>query len=184
MVQLVARRSLAPQILGSNPSPGANLPLGGRGKWQPHESLELADAGSSPARPAKFVEGKHYVVEPIKGCWLWLKACWPSGYGMVRIGGKTRSAHIISYVEKYGPVPAGKELDHGCRVRRCINPDHVSPKTHKQNMQNRAEGYGTECKRHHLFDEVNTRIRKNGSKACRACEAVRKRYYRGSHSTG
>lgn len=37
---------------GSNPGSPTNFLLGGSGKWQPHESLELVDAGSNPARPA------------------------------------------------------------------------------------------------------------------------------------
>jgi hypothetical protein len=44
------------------------------------------------------------------------------GYG--QIGGGQR-AHVVYWVRRNGPVPAGKQLDHLCRVVSCVNPDHL-----------------------------------------------------------
>jgi HNH endonuclease len=44
-------------------------------------------------------------------------------------------AQRVYYEERFGPVPVGTELDHLCRVRACINPDHLEPVTHAENCR-------------------------------------------------
>lgn len=68
-------------------------------------------------------------------CWVWQGGTDEKGYAMGRQHKKSKRAHIINYVEKYGPVPEGLELDHLCRVRNCVNPDHLEPVTHTENMR-------------------------------------------------
>lgn len=80
-----------------------------------------------------IIEGKHYRVDE-NGCWIWLMCLHKDGYATIHRKGKTTLGHIFTYVEKYGPVPEGLELDHTCEVRRCINPDHVEPVTHHENL--------------------------------------------------
>jgi HNH endonuclease/NUMOD3 motif len=70
---------------------------------------------------------------PFSGCWLWVRSLNTSGYAQTRIGKKHRVVHRVAYELKHGPVPDGLELDHLCRVRCCINPDHVEPVTRKVN---------------------------------------------------
>ncbi len=43
--------------------------------------------------------------------------------------------HKLNYERKYGPVPPGLQLDHLCRVRNCVNPDHVEPVTPAENIR-------------------------------------------------
>lgn len=78
-----------------------------------------------------------YVVE-MKGyntpCWIWKRSL-VYGYGCLRRAGRTRSAHVEFYVTKHGPVPEGTELDHLCRNRACVNPDHLEPVTRQVNTQ-------------------------------------------------
>jgi hypothetical protein len=62
-------------------------------------------------------------------CWVWLGRIEPNGYGK---RGK-QWAHRISYERKYGPIPAGLDLDHLCRVPCCVNPDHLEPVTRSEN---------------------------------------------------
>lgn len=73
------------------------------------------------------------------GCWLWTGSCLPTGYGQVgcRVGGKTyvSSAHRVAYRFVVGPIPAGLQLDHLCRVRRCVNPAHLEPVTPRENVR-------------------------------------------------
>jgi hypothetical protein len=72
-----------------------------------------------------------WIPEPTSGCWLWIGALSKCGYGLVRVirNGKQSSttAHRFVYEKYRGLVPAGMELDHLCRNRACVNPDHVQP---------------------------------------------------------
>lgn len=68
-------------------------------------------------------------------CWVWLRARIAAGYGAVWADGKVRRAHIVYYERHVGPVPAGLELDHLCRVRACVNPNHLEPVTGRENTR-------------------------------------------------
>lgn len=80
------------------------------------------------------------------GCWLWTAHLTPQGYGRFssgdgsgsRRGGRMILAHRWSYVHHVGPIPEGMFLDHICRVRHCVNPDHLRLVTKKQNAENRV----------------------------------------------
>lgn len=75
-----------------------------------------------------------YNICPISGCWLWNGRLTDRGYAGF---GKQTRGHIFAYERKYGKVPVGKELAHSCHIRKCINPDHVLPKTHLDNCRER-----------------------------------------------
>ncbi len=114
--------------------------------------------------------------EPMSGCWLWAGTTNQSGYGMVSIGGKNRQCHRVLYEQLVGPVPAGLQLDHKCRVRCCANPAHLRPVTGRENTMapgslswpnlNRAK---TTCKRGHPFDAANTYRTPRGGRECLTC---------------
>jgi hypothetical protein len=70
------------------------------------------------------------------GCWLWTAAVSEAGYGVFSLeGGANAPAHRFSYELYRGAIPDGLSLDHLCRVRRCVNPWHLEPVTHKVNVQ-------------------------------------------------
>jgi hypothetical protein len=67
-------------------------------------------------------------------CWIWLGCVHRrTGYGRFHFEGQTVEAHAASYRLLVGAVPSGLELDHLCRVRACVNPEHLEPVTHSVN---------------------------------------------------
>jgi hypothetical protein len=110
-------------------------------------------------------------------CWDWPGGYFHHGYGRVFHDGKQRLSHKVAYEVLVGPVPEGLELDHGCRNRRCFNPRHLEPVTHRVNSL-RSHNVGalnarkTHCKHGHEFTPQNTRMRKRRrglERVCRQC---------------
>ena len=73
--------------------------------------------------------------EPMSGCWLWFGAQTDKGYGSVGIPrtGKLISAHRAVYELMKGPIADGLMVDHLCRNRCCVNPDHLELVTSRTN---------------------------------------------------
>lgn len=70
-------------------------------------------------------------------CWVWTAAQYRNGYGMFGVTHKRPTrAHKYSYELVNGPVPDGLHIDHKCRNRLCVNPDHLHAVTPKQNREN------------------------------------------------
>src|SRR5438874_924042 len=76
-----------------------------------------------------------YEPEPTSGCWIWTSILGKAGYGLFWLDGRFTNAHRVSYLLKHGSIPDGKELDHLCRVRCCVNPQHLEPVSHKENVR-------------------------------------------------
>lgn len=117
-------------------------------------------------------------------CWEWVGALDSCGYGMVRNNLKSRKAHRVSYEWLVGPVPDGLEIDHLCRNRACVRPDHLEAVTHLENMSRGDAGkylaVRERCNAGHPFDKENTYIRADGGgRACRACRMNDMRRSRG-----
>ena len=70
------------------------------------------------------------------GCWVWNGRLNHAGYGVLPSGDRPVLAHRFAYQLLRGDVPSGMELDHHCRNRKCVNPDHLRPVTSGQNHQN------------------------------------------------
>lgn len=91
-------------------------------------------------RPTGNYKEERYIVDEITNCWNWLLALSNKGYavegGSSTVG--TRLVHIKYYEEKFGKVPVGLVLDHKCKNKKCVNPDHQEPVTHQENIR-RAE---------------------------------------------
>ena len=89
------------------------------------------------------------------GCWLWQGPRMPNGYGKVRSGPgqRERPAHKVAYEHYVGEVDRGLQLDHLCRNRACVNPQHLEPvspsvNTDRQDHANRRKDV---CPRGHPY---------------------------------
>lgn len=112
-------------------------------------------------------------VEQTPTCWLWRGSTNGRGYGHLTRGGKQIVAHRYSWFLHGKTIPSGYDLDHLCRVRNCVRPDHLEPVTRRENAQRGARGrMVTNCPRGHEYDEVNTYITREGRRDCRACHRI------------
>lgn len=122
---------------------------------------------------------KYYSVDAASGCWLWTGCLDGNGYGKIGVDNvrKGVGAHRFSYELHVGPIPDGLQIDHLCRVRNCINPEHLEPVTSAVNtargmsVQRRKEiaSARTHCRYGHPFVSENLMRRKDGYKRCKQC---------------
>jgi len=112
------------------------------------------------------------------GCWIWT-AGRSRGYGVFHIGGKRYYAHRVSYMHYVGPIPGGLHIDHLCRNRLCVHPDHLEPVSQGVNNQRAVRANKVTCIHGHPFTEENTWVNpRNGHRSCRACWRERTRAYK------
>jgi len=113
------------------------------------------------------------------GCWEWTGWKDRRGYGgfdiRPRRPGQSAFAHRFAYEYYVGPIPEELELDHLCRNTGCVNPEHLEPVTHAENVR-RAFADQTHCKRGHEFTPENTYSPPGHPtrRCCRACARIRK----------
>lgn len=135
--------------------------------------------------PAKITDPVTYLVDRVvvdDGCWGWTGTVRKdNGYGQVpRHVFGTSCSHRAVYEFLEGPVPDGLELDHTCRNRWCVNPAHLEPVTHRENLLRgntiAARANATHCQRGHEFtpDNTITRASRPTKRECRACAVARR----------
>jgi hypothetical protein len=112
-------------------------------------------------------------------CWVWT-ASTTHGYGQFKTKDR-RSMHLThrwAYQTLVGPIPPKTELDHLCRNRLCLNPAHLEPVTHLENIR-RGHGHGSEthCPQGHPYIPSNMYI-SSGRRRCRTCVNKRNTSYR------
>ena len=105
----------------------------------------------------------------VEDCWVWTGAQMGKGYGTLWDGTKTVRAHRFSYELLRGPIPEGLTLDHACRNRLCVKPDHLRPMTNKENIligmsPTAIHARKTHCIRGHLL---------TGTRECVPCKRIR-----------
>lgn len=105
------------------------------------------------------------------GHWLWTAYRDRDGYGTFYLEPRKRKAHRLAYEDLVGPIPEGKQIDHLCRVRACVNPLlHLEAVTSWQNNHRSPTHYANKahCPYGHAYDLVNTLYSK-GRRYCRIC---------------
>jgi hypothetical protein len=111
-------------------------------------------------------------------CWLWLGAVGTSGYGVMGLERSQRVGYVhrIAYSVVNGAIPEGLHIDHLCRNRLCVRPDHLEAVTQQENNVRAASvrwGTYTHCARGHEFTPENTAMRDGKYRRCRRCSAER-----------
>lgn len=115
----------------------------GCGRLAPVAQRNDATKGYVKGQPTRFVRGHanrkdvpDYVVDE-NGCWIWQRGLNPvSKYGML---GRLW-AHRVVYERTVGPIPKDMELDHLCRVKACVNPNHLEAVTKSENAKRGLTG--------------------------------------------
>jgi hypothetical protein len=141
--------------------------------------------------PGKWLAGrKHWVnsaaralkryVTKTDNCWIWNGPIDKGGYGRTGVDGKDRASHRLIYEHFKGSIPEGLQIDHLCRNRRCVNPDHLEPVTLQENLR---RGFGPAalnrrkvvCMRGHALSGENLYVNPRGQRQCKACRLMNQR---------
>ena len=126
-------------------------------------------------------------VQQTESCWLWTAARDHRGYGEFRVElppARPAKAHRFAYETLIGPIPDGLELDHLCRVRNCVNPEHLEPVTGRVNTLRGESPAAQNARKTHCVRGHELPLRqetKGRRKRCSQCRAI----YRnaGSHTS-
>jgi hypothetical protein len=123
-------------------------------------------------------------------CWLWTGSLNGFGYARfsVTIAPRRRinyGAHVWAWEQEHGPVPAGLELDHLCRNRRCVNPAHLEAVSHQENVLRgvtlaASNLLKTHCPQGHPYSPENTYVLHHGNgtqRQCKTCSNARATAY-------
>lgn len=111
-------------------------------------------------------------------CWLWVAGRNTDGYGRFKVGGRHVKAHRWAYESLVGPIPEGLEIDHLCRNPPCVNPAHMEPVVHRENLLRgdtlpAVQVARTHCPQGHPYAGDNLRVSSDGRRVCRACHRRR-----------
>jgi len=116
-------------------------------------------------------------------CWEWTAGRFRSGYGAFHPKhGETVIAHRYAYESLMGSIPRDLVVDHLCRNRGCVNPEHLELVTNQENLR-RGSGYRLrngmtdKCINGHLYTPANTYTNRNNPTdiRCRECSRIRDR---------
>lgn len=113
-------------------------------------------------------------------CLIWQGGVQSRGYGVVFESGRVHLAHRVAYEAARGPIGAGMTIDHLCRNKRCVNPNHLEVVTRGENVR-RAAAAQTHCRHGHPLsgDNVRVAVRARGTqRECVACHKARMKAYR------
>jgi hypothetical protein len=177
-------------IPGSRPmcsKSGCDKPNEARG-WCIKHYTRWRRHGDSDKRLRERIEGTAEErfwpkVDKTDTCWLWTARKTRQGYGEFAVGiapdgTKLRMyAHRWAYEQHVGPMPEGLELDHLCKQRACVRPDHLEAVTHAENVRRgdapavagAHERAKTHCPKGHPYSGDNLIIARNGGRLCRTC---------------
>lgn len=124
-----------------------NLYVAGQGKLNKRKdgvrSCGLRSNHPRPLRETADVlrEANKKIFKQPNGCWIWTGAFVGDGYGVLNFRRKRYRAHRLLYELLVGPIPEGLLIRHSCDNPPCVNPDHLSIGTQKDNMRDCGERF-------------------------------------------
>lgn len=155
------------------PRPG----VGRRTSWcDPcHTAWEIRR--SKPEAQVKLRERFEGKISSEDECWVWQGAKSDTGYGSLGVEGKTCHAHRIAYEFWVGPIPPRKTIDHLCRNRACVRPEHLEAVSPKENSAKGLLGVlKKECAQGHPWTPEHIYDRPGSNKRmCGTCNRERSR---------
>lgn len=70
------------------------------------------------------------------GCWDWQgRVSGKRSYPQISVGGVQTMVHRITYEELVRPLEPGETIDHLCRNRMCVNPEHLEAVSLRDNVK-------------------------------------------------
>jgi hypothetical protein len=119
-------------------------------------------------------------IEPVpSGCWLWSGGTDPTGYGRFCVADSRMSyAHRYSYEFFTSAIPTGYDIDHLCRVRNCVNPDHLEAVTRSENLGRKVPGPRRSFQPPKVGDAEHGTLATYSNRRCRcdACKSACRAY--------
>lgn len=130
-------------------------------------------------------------IDPETECWVWQGFLDEDGYPgkTVSLSGKIQTAHRSSYESFVGEIPNGFHIDHLCRNRACVNPEHLEPVSVQENIKRGKKGVlNTHCHKGHILSPENTwrhSLKHPKWRKCRECglQGFKEYYQRNKHKT-
>jgi len=153
------------------------------------ERIKLTTLGRWGLKSVKQRFQEKVYVDFDSGCWLWTAAQDGHGYGQMNVDGRPEKAYRVAYRLYVGEIPAGLSLDHLCRNRICVAPEHLEPVTLAENTRRQLDAVGhandlkTHCRNGHPYSEENTlhvktKVGTGVGRVCRICRAETTKRYR------
>ena len=167
---------------GICPIEGCTRPIARRGYCKPcYYRLKkhgvITNLPVVPPLRDRFMEA---VKKMPSGCWEWQASKNNFGYGNLTLPSRQHVyAHRFSYEKFVGPIPDGMDLDHLCRNPPCVNPAHLEPVTHRENMYRSdsadiAAFLSGKCRQGHEMTPDNTyKYPNRPGRECRKCMRLR-----------
>ena len=103
-------------------------------------------------------------------CLIYCGADNGNGYGQFSYKGKNGYAHRYAWERVNGPIPNNLTVDHLCRVRRCVNIEHLELVPGVENYL-RGVRIRTHCPKGHEYTDENLYVKESqpGRRYCKTC---------------